>query len=91
MLEVGQGFGSNTSGSQQTQDKPIMIQHPFDKGTYIKADGSAQEIMISKFGLIREIAQKLLDITRNVQADGVVLECVDYKNYAFYPKVQPAD
>ena len=39
----------------------------------------------------REIAQKLLDITRDVQADGVVLECVDYRNYAFYPKVQPAD
>lgn len=37
----------------------VLIQHPFDKGTYIKADGSAQEIMISKFGLIREIAQKL--------------------------------
>ncbi|MBR6074382.1 MAG: hypothetical protein IKP87_03680, partial [Victivallales bacterium] len=33
----------------------------------------------------REIAQKLLDITRDVQADGVVLECVDYRNYAFYP------
>ncbi|MBO7090404.1 MAG: hypothetical protein J6W23_01370, partial [Victivallales bacterium] len=36
----------------------------------------------------REIAQKLLDITRDVQADGVVLECVDYRNYAFYPKAQ---
>ena len=33
----------------------------------------------------REVAQKLLDITREVQADGVVLECVDYRNYAFYP------
>ena len=33
----------------------------------------------------REVAQKLLDITREVQADGVVLECVDYRNYAFFP------
>ena len=33
----------------------------------------------------REVAQKLLDITREVQADGVVLECVDYRNYAFVP------
>ncbi len=35
----------------------------------------------------REVAQKLLDITREVQADGVVLECVDYRNYAFFPAV----
>ena len=39
----------------------------------------------------REIAMKLLDITKDVNADGVVLECVDYRNYAFYPKAQPAD
>ena len=33
----------------------------------------------------REIASRLLDITREAQADGVVLECVDYRNYDFYP------